>query len=176
MKLLNQLLGIFRKDHTNCAGGGIEIAPGLVVNHPENYQPVMFPQSHSIAGYDFTQRGLDEFVVGLPYSNPHFVAQEIVFRLSGTQTVEERHLQLLGEIHDHLEAVMERFVEEIARYENLSDPGEIKTHASTPEIVYEDLGDDEEGLEEWHVCVEWDSKSIFMEMKGLEVADVWAGS
>lgn len=176
MNLLNQFLGIFRKDRSKSPGGGIEIAPGLMVNHPANYQPVGFPQTHSIAGYDFTQRGLDEFVVSLPYPNPHFVAQEIAFRLSSTQTVEERHLRLLGEIHGDLETVMERFVEEIVKYENLSDPGEIRAHAGAPEIVYEDLEEDEEGLEEWHVCVEWDFKSIFMEMKGLEVADVWAGS
>lgn len=175
MSLLNQLLGIFRKNRSQ-AGRGVEIAPGLLVTHPENYQPVMFPQSHLIAGHSFTQRGSDEFVVTIPYPNPHFVEQELVFRLSSTQVVEDRHLRLLGEIHANLETIMARFVEEIANYEKLADPGQIKTHASNPEIVYQDLGEDEEGLEEWQVCVEWDYKSIFMEMKGLEVTDVWAGS
>jgi len=176
MSLLDQLLGIFRRNPGANADAGVEIAPGIVVDHPKNYQPVGFPKSHTVAGFEFTQSTSDEFLVTLPYPNPHFVEQELVFRLSSTQTIEERHLRLLGEIRDHLGSLMERFVEEIAKYENLDDPREIKDHASKPQIVYEDLGEDEEGLEEWHIAVEWGFKSIFMEMRGLEVTDVWAGS
>jgi hypothetical protein len=176
MALLDQLLSIFRKNRGANAGEGVEIAPGIVVNHPKNYQPACFPKSHTVSGFEFTQKTSDEFLVTLPYPNPHFVEQELVFRLSSTQTIEERHLRLLGEIRDHLDSLMERFVEEVTKYEDLDDPSQIKDHASNLEIVYEDLGEDEEGLEEWHVAVGWGFKSIFMEMKGLEVTDVWAGS